>query len=414
MTTPAPSIGGLARNRPLVLGLAVTETVSWGVLFYALPVLLVPMERDLGWSRSLLVGGYTVAIVLSGLAAPAVGRWLDTSSPRALMTVGSAAGTALVIGWSQVTSPVAYYLVWIGIGLVKAAVLYEVAFAVLAKRCAPDHQRALLAVTLTAGLASFVFQPLTSALASAYGWRGALMLLAMIVGAVTVPIHWAVLPARPDRPPSGPTRTQQRVRATRLVDRRFWSLTAAFTAATMTSFATSVLLIAYLIDQGWGAAGAALAGGMLGAMQLPGRLAFGPLARRVPRHVLAGTLFSLPGLGVAVLLISDGGWPVWAAIILLGVGQGSVTLLRAVLLVDLYGTARIGTLGGMVATPVTVGRAVAPLAAVLIVGRTGGYTIAFLLLIVLSVLAVVMAVRTLPGADATRQPPLNPSARAVS
>jgi hypothetical protein len=29
--------------------LAVTETVSWGVLYYAFAVFLAPMQRDLGW-----------------------------------------------------------------------------------------------------------------------------------------------------------------------------------------------------------------------------------------------------------------------------------------------------------------------------------------------------------------------------
>jgi hypothetical protein len=41
--------------------LAVTETVSWGVLCYALPVLLVPMREDLGCSTAQLAGGLSLA-----------------------------------------------------------------------------------------------------------------------------------------------------------------------------------------------------------------------------------------------------------------------------------------------------------------------------------------------------------------
>jgi hypothetical protein len=39
MHATASTVGGL------VAVLAVTETVSWGVLYYALPVLLVPMRK---------------------------------------------------------------------------------------------------------------------------------------------------------------------------------------------------------------------------------------------------------------------------------------------------------------------------------------------------------------------------------
>ena len=71
-------------TRPLGLlpGLAVTETVSWGICFYGFAVLLPPMERDLGWSRATLVGAFTIAVIVSGFAAFPVGRWLDRGSAR--------------------------------------------------------------------------------------------------------------------------------------------------------------------------------------------------------------------------------------------------------------------------------------------------------------------------------------------
>ena len=82
---PAP------RPRGLLAGLAVSETVSWGICFYGFAVLLPPMERDLGWSRATLVGAFTIAVIVSGFAAFPVGRWLDRGSARLLMTCGSVA-----------------------------------------------------------------------------------------------------------------------------------------------------------------------------------------------------------------------------------------------------------------------------------------------------------------------------------
>lgn len=388
--TGPPAVGDARAARRgrvrLVAGLAVTQTVSWGVLYYAFSVLLVPMQDELGWSRSTLVGGFTTAIVLSGLAAPVVGRLLDAEVTRSLITGGSFLGVTAVLLWSRAEAVGTYYAAWVAIGLAMAAVLYDPAFTVLAKRTAPNHRRAITTVTLVAGLASFIFQPFTSALVDQLGWRGALVALAAVLAVATIPIHVLVLGpvARTPRGPSpvgGRPSRHRPARPWKVADGRFWALTGAFVGVTTASLATGVLLIAFLVDQGWSLGRASLAGGTLGAMQLPGRLAFSPLAARVPRHVLVAALFTVPALGIAVLLLGGASRTVWLAVALLGFGQGATTLLRATLYVDLYGTARIGALNGLSGTPITCARALAPLVASVVVARTGSYTATFLGLI---------------------------------
>ena len=75
--------------------LAVTETVSWGVLCYALPVPLVPMREDLGCSTAQLAGGLSLA--LSTLAGIPVGRWLGRHPPRSMMLAGSVLAPAWLL-----------------------------------------------------------------------------------------------------------------------------------------------------------------------------------------------------------------------------------------------------------------------------------------------------------------------------
>ena len=60
------------------------------------------MQRELGYSAAQLTGAFSLALAVSAVAGIAVGRYLDRHSPRALMTVGSIAGAALVVAWSQV------------------------------------------------------------------------------------------------------------------------------------------------------------------------------------------------------------------------------------------------------------------------------------------------------------------------
>ncbi|MEW6474795.1 MAG: MFS transporter [Actinomycetota bacterium] len=388
LASEGPAGAGAAPSRSggldsFVAAIAVGQVVSWGVLYYAFSVLLVPMQRQLGWPRPVLVGGFTVAVVISGLLATTVGRRLDHGSSRLVMGAGSAFAVVVVVAWSQARSVPVYYLAWAGIGVAMALVLYEPAFTVIAKRYAPHHHRPLTAVTLIAGTASFVFQPLTSTLASAYGWRIALVLLAAILAAITLPIHLRLLPHAPAGRPQPPDPAVAR----HVTDRRFWNLTAAFTCASVTSFGTSVLLVAYLIDHGWTLGGAAMAGGMLGIMQLPGRLLFAPLHARLDRRTLTRLTLGLPGFGVVLLLLSGGKPLVWAAIPVLGMTQGLNTLLRVTLLVDLYGTARFGALNGRSASPVVLARALAPLGAASLGSATGGYAVPFALLAAVAGLA---------------------------
>src|SRR5436309_2695859 len=116
----------------IVWTLSITQLTSWGVLYYGFGVIMPAMQRELGWSRVVLTGGFSLALLISGIAAVPVGHWLDRHGPRMLMTVGSIAATLLLVAWSQVTTIIGFYLVWAGIGLAFAAVLYEPAFAAVA------------------------------------------------------------------------------------------------------------------------------------------------------------------------------------------------------------------------------------------------------------------------------------------
>src|SRR5213080_2779683 len=91
--------------------LSVTVTISYGVLTYAFGIVIVPMERDLGWSRTELTGAFSLALGLWALAGVAVGAALDRYSPRFILAGGSALAGALVLAWSQIHTLIELYLV---------------------------------------------------------------------------------------------------------------------------------------------------------------------------------------------------------------------------------------------------------------------------------------------------------------
>ena len=182
----------------IVWTLAVTETVSWGILFYAFAVFLVPMQRELGWSTPAITGAYSLALLVAMVLSPPLGRWLDRAGPRVPMTIGSVLGTVLLVAWSRVESLPAFYLIWAGIGVAITLTLYEPAFAVAATWFVRGRSRAMLALTTVAGLASTIFLPLAGWLTERLDWREALLALAVILGVMTIPAHALVLRRRPE------------------------------------------------------------------------------------------------------------------------------------------------------------------------------------------------------------------------
>lgn len=372
----------------IVAALALTETVSWGIIYYAFSVFLVPMTRELGWSSAALTGAYSLSLLISGLAAPFVGRWLDRRGPRALMTAGSILGVLLIVAWSRVDSLLGYYLIWAGLGLAMSATLYESAFATITTWFERDRARAMLAVTVAAGFASTIFLPLSGWLVDALGWRDALTVLAVILAVLTIPPHILLLRrspealglhpdgARPEIGADGGRRTSVAEGITpreALRDPAFRWLTIAFFLETVAMIAVGVHLIPYLTERGDGARFAATATGLIGAAQVAARVLATLFGNRLSQTTLTALVFGLQAVAVATLIGWESRPGVLTAVLLLGAGRGVVTLMRAGLTAEFYGRAHYGAINGMLALFLTGARAIAPVGAGAVYALVGGY-----------------------------------------
>ena len=378
--------------------LAVTQTVGYGVLYYAFGVFIEPMEAELGWTRAQTSGSFSLALLLSGLTAIPVGRYVDRNGGRGLMTLGSVAGALLVLLWSYSASLTGLYLVQAGIGLVMSAVLYEVAFTVVAVWFRRKRIRAMLLLTMIAGLASTIFIPLTTLLVSELGWRAALRVLALILAIVTVPLHALVLRRNPqalglepdgDPPPATPRPLPEASVSpgTALRAASFWWLSSAFALDRLVVIAIAAHSVPLLLERGHPPALVAAAAGSIGLMQVAGRLLFTPATTRIPLTTLTVATFGLHALSLVLLLLVPGGSGVWLFAGLFGVANGAGTLARAGLIAEFYGPAHYGGINGSMATLIALVQTVAPLGAGTIHDLAGGYDPVAWTLIGISLLA---------------------------
>ena len=180
----------------LIWTIAATQFVGWGTLFTPFALVIGPMEQELGWSRSLISGAFTVGLLLSGVLAVPAGRWVDRHGGRGAIAWGGLAGAALVLAWSFVSTPLGFYAVWLGLGVVHAFALWGSAMAVMVAT-ARDPMRSITALTFITGFTGTFFVPVIAALVEWLGWRGALMVLAVIQALPTPLALWGLAGTEP-------------------------------------------------------------------------------------------------------------------------------------------------------------------------------------------------------------------------
>jgi MFS family permease len=393
--------GGLRR---VLVTLCVTETTSWGILYYAFPVLAGKISTDTGWSLTRLTAAFSLGLVVSAVLGIAVGRWLDRHGPRWLMSAGSVLAAAAVVGIALAPTFGWFVTAWAVAGVAMSAVLYPPAFAALTRWYGDRRVHALTVLTLAAGLASTIFAPVTAGLASRLDWRATYLVLAGLLAVITVPAHLLGLrlPWPPAPGPSGPA-----VHAPRRVlrSRPFVILMVSFGLTSLTSFVVVVNLVPLLGERGIGPGTAAVVLGIGGVGQVLGRLGYAPLARRL--GVRARTLVVLGTVAMTTGLLGVLTWlPALVAVaVLAGMVRGIVTLLQATAVTDRWGARDYGTLSGVLAAPLTFTTAVAPFLGAALAVVLGSYATMLAAMAVVGFAAAVLSLGSLPGQQqASAQP----------
>jgi MFS family permease len=146
-------------------------------------------QDEFGWSATITMGAFSLALAIQGLAAPHMGRLIDRGGAPRAMTLGTAGALIGLAALTQVTALWQFYVVWAWIGLMMAATLYDATFSIVTRARAAQARTAITAITLAAGFASTLAYPLTAAVTAWSGWRTSIWVLAALVAVVVLPLH---------------------------------------------------------------------------------------------------------------------------------------------------------------------------------------------------------------------------------
>ena len=343
--------------------LGVTQILAWGAIFYP-PVLTVPLiAAERGWSLAFTMGGFSLGLAASGLAAPLLGSLIDRHGGHFVMATGSLIGAAGLIGLAYAADPVSYLLIWVVLGVAMAAGLYTPAFASLGRIFGAEARRPITTLTLIGGFASTVSWPMTYFFIEKLGLHGTFLVYAALLALVAAPLHAFALPrhhahSRPAAPDKiAPTQKPLPARGT-----VFLLVAAAFAAYAFVPSALGAHMLAIFDRMGLDAKTVVLIGMLFGPAQVAARLCEFFFAREVHPLLIARGATAL--ILVAFLLLALlGVSPLVAAAfaILFGACNGLITIATGTVPLALFGAEGYGRLLGRIGGPSRLLQAIAPL-----------------------------------------------------
>lgn len=389
MSTPQANLAedssGLLSNADralmLVTALGIGQICAWGTLYYSFPLIAEAMMLELGWSRTDVYGAATAGLVLAGFLAYPVGVAVDKGHGRLLMSLGSLAAGILFFLWSQVSSLLGFYLLIAGLGALQAATLYEPAFAVIVRRVGAARARSgITAITLWGGFASTVFIPLVQFLLDHWGWRDALLVLALINGVLCAALYYGFI--RPEKDfvhaiqPQHEEQQQTDKQAIVASFRKpvFWLLMLSLIAYAGAFTAFTFHMYPLFLEGGLSTQEVVWVIATIGPAQVAGRILISMFGASMSmRRIGALVVAVFPVVFIVLALQPSHIWIVAAACVAYGASNGIFTIVRGLVVPEMLSKRAYGALNGILTFPSTLAKAFAPLVAAWIWSSTQSY-----------------------------------------
>lgn len=379
----------------LLAGSVVAMALASGVSFWSFGLYIDPLEEDFGWSRAEVSLGFSIALALSGLSGPLIGRWIDTRGARSAIFVGACL-TALTYLLLATTSQLWQWYVYLSLNAVFRGLMFFIPFQVLISRWF-DKRRGLALGILGTGfsMGGFAVVPLMRLVIDSLGWQSSFVFSGLVTFGFFIPLAWLLVRNEPaevggvidggpelragaEARPMGGLTAAEAVRTP-----LFWSLAVALMLMFFGMFGWLVHQVPFYESVGISRPVAASLVAVSAAIGIISRLTFGVLADRIKRiefaaaglvaFLIAGTLTLLIDTGPAGISISLAFWIV---------GTGGGPLLEPMLMGRAFGLANFGGILGTLILVETVGIVVSPVLAGAIFDATDSYNLVLVIFLV--------------------------------
>jgi sugar phosphate permease len=362
-------------------------------------ILIVPLEKEFGWSRTTISMAISLNILLYGLIGPFAAGFINRYGPRRIM-----AASAVLIGLGTLATvtikhPWQLFALWgvlVGVG---TGIIAIVLGATVVQRWFYAHRGlALGLLTASAATGQLVFLPFLAKLVVDHGWRSSVITmatLALLIAPLALllmrdrPVEKGLRPlGQPDNV-AVPTTTLQNpfvAAISALADasrkKEFWILAGSFfICGASTNGLIGTHLVPACMDHGMPEVQAASLLAVMGVFDLVGTTGSGWLSDRFDNRILLFAYYGLRGLSLLYLpygFISEGhGLSIFA--VFYGLDWIATVPPTVALARQAFGAEKTGLVFGWIMAAHQIGAALAASLAGVIRTSEGSYDRAFIL-----------------------------------
>jgi MFS family permease len=377
----------------VVAGAFLVLSVNYGAR-YCFGVFLKPMSAEFEWSRSVISLGASLNMLVYSICAIYLGRLLDKTAPRWIITCGALLATLSLILTSFVRTPMQFYLVYgLLLGAGSSCMGVVVTNPSVSKWFIRKRGLAIGATTMGISFGTIMLTPAAGFLVKNYDWQtGFLFLSALtfIVGVSlsqlllgkTSPEAYGMLPDG-EKDPALVVRMKTeplpavRLPASRiLTDRRFWIMGVCFGLAVMALMSVFVHQVAYALDNSIEKVAAASSLGAIGLAGFCGQFFFGWLSDRIRDAKYAASLgLFIMAVGMLLLLEATTAKRLFLYAVIFGFGYGSLAPMMPILAADRFGRHVMGSVYGLLTFLIGLGGAAGPILGGLVYDAVGSYAL---------------------------------------
>jgi MFS family permease len=374
-------------------------------------VFLDPMLAELGWTRTVMSGGFTLSFITMGIMGIVAGKLTDRYGPKLVLIICGVILCSSYVLTAFVTAVWQYYLFF---GLMSGIAMSCGSSPILSVVARWFHKRrSLMTGIVSSGLAAgnVIFPMAFALIIQAYDWRISYIILGCVVLPVIVsaamflkrdpeqiglkPLGIDTADIKNDIQNTGLSLKQA------LRTNQFWLLAVVnFCDFLLVNLVTAHIVI-HVTDLGFTPAISASVLSIAAGVSVPARIAAGAFADRIGNRKTLIMLLILPVFGFTLLLVASELWMFYLFAILYGVGLWASGVVTSPLVAKIFGLKSHGTLLASVMMGGLMGGAVGPVLGGFIFDNTGSYQFAFLmcLIIVLISLTSIICLKPLKNSE---------------
>ena len=364
---------------------------------FTFAVLLRPLAEEFTWSREAISFAFGAMTLSVAFAAPLVGHVVDRWGPRLIVAPSLMLAGCAFASLSALTPHLWHlYIVYVLIGLGSAGTSPVVYSRVVSRWFDRRRGVALAAMIASIGVGAIVHPPVIQELTRAVGWRGACLVLGILIMVIGVPIVVRFV----REPDEGSVQQPGSVPGTLVKDalrsRIYWTLLVVVFGTTLALNGVVVHLSALLIDRGLPSSQAVGVMSAMGGASLAGRLLTGWLLDRFNAIRVSFVLLATAAVGAYLLAGATSFRAGAIAAACIGFGTGGEVDVIPYLLSRYFGIRSLATLFGVIWMAFGLAGAIGPILMGRAFDATGSYE-GVLFGLAFGVIAAAALMLTLPG-----------------